>query len=243
MGIRVSYGNRSGIADAIASGLIPKDSFIIGTYSDDEAELLFQDKNADLRHLVAQTRFDSAEEAIQYAISHSEVGQTISVLEGSVYTAHVVQPDFSLRELGMGKFRTETIEELVGGIAELRDDVAVLKAGVATLEGDVAVLKDKDLELAGSIGDLQTMAHTHENKILLDSITEDRVLKWDTGIPDVEHLPVATSENKGAVKSTTKKNGVSVAEDGTMEVNSLSVGKLTQEAGSVIVIRCGSATE
>ena len=70
MGIRVSYGNRSGIADAIASGLIPKDSFIIGTYSDDEAELLFQDKNADLRHLVAQTRFDSAEEAIQYAISH-----------------------------------------------------------------------------------------------------------------------------------------------------------------------------
>lgn len=69
------------------------------------------------------------------------------------------------------------------------------------------------------------------------------MLKWDTGIPDVEHLPVATSENKGAVKSTTKKNGVSVAEDGTMEVNSLSVGKLTQEAGSVIVIRCGSATE
>ena len=125
MGIRVSYGNRSGIADAIASGLIPKDSFIIGTYSDDEAELLFQDKNADLRHLVAQTRFDSAEEAIQYAISHSEVGQTISVLEGSVYTAYVVQPDFSLRELGMGKFRPETIEELVGGIAELRDDVAV----------------------------------------------------------------------------------------------------------------------
>lgn len=69
------------------------------------------------------------------------------------------------------------------------------------------------------------------------------MLKWDTGIPDVEHLPVATDGSKGTVKSTAKENGVSVAEDGTMEVNSLSVDKLMQEADSVIVVRCGSATE
>lgn len=208
MGIRVAYGNRSGINDAIASGIIPMDSIIIGKYGDDEAELLFYDKTANVRHIVAQTRFDSADEAIAYAIAHSEIGQIVTVLNDGVYTAYTVQPDFSLREMGMGKFRPETIEELVGG---------------------VAVLKEQ--------------AHTHENKPLLDSITEERMKKWDSRVVDPESLPVATDDSKGLVRSTDKDNGVAVAKDGTMEVNSLSVDKLTQEAGDMIVFHAGSAAE
>lgn len=208
MGIRVAYGNRSGIDDAIASGIIPMDSIIIGKYGDDEAELFFYDKTANMRHIVAQTRFESADEAIEYAIAHSEVGQTVTVLTDGVYTAYTVQPDFSLREMGMGKFRPETIEELVGGVEELKEK-----------------------------------AHTHENKSLLDSITEERMQKWDSSVVGPENLPTATDESKGLVRSTDKENGVSVDEDGTMEVNSLSIDKLTQDAESVIVFHSGSATE
>lgn len=208
MGIRVAYGDRSGIKTAIENGVIPKDSIIIGKYGEDEAELMFYDKNAAIQHLTAQTRFHSSEEAIAYAIKHSGAGKVVTVLDGGTYTACVVQPDFTLRELGMGKFRPETIEELLTGVKKLNEQ-----------------------------------AHTHENKSLLDSITEERMQKWDSTITSVEDMPVATGGEKGLVRSTDKGNGVSVAEDGTMEVNSLSVDKLTQEADSVVIWNCGSATE
>lgn len=243
MGIRVSYGDRSGISAAIESGVIPEDSFIIGTYGNDEAELMFYDKHTNIRHIVAQTRFDSKDEAIAYAISHSEVGNTVTVLEDSVYTAYVVQPDFSLKELGMGKFRPETIEELVSGVAKLNEDVTEIKGDIDGLKTETAALADEVTAVKGAVESLEASLHTHENKALLDSITEERMIKWDTGIADTERLPVATDEDKGAVRSTTKENGVSVAEDGTMEVNSLSVDKLMQEVGSTIIMRCGSATE
>ena len=42
MGVRVAYGKRSKITDAIAAGVIPKDSLII-TNDAEESELYFYD--------------------------------------------------------------------------------------------------------------------------------------------------------------------------------------------------------
>ena len=57
----------------------------------------------------------------------------------------------------------------------------------------------------------------------------------------VYELPVATTSTLGGVKSSDAENNVSVAEDGTMSVNSLNVNKLVQTAGDVFVMNGGSA--
>ena len=54
-------------------------------------------------------------------------------------------------------------------------------------------------------------------------------------------LPVATLEALGGVKSSAAENKVSVAEDGTMEVNNLNVNKLVQTEGETLVLHGGDA--
>ena len=54
-------------------------------------------------------------------------------------------------------------------------------------------------------------------------------------------IPVASSTLLGAVKSSAEANKVAVAEDGTMEVNSLNVNKLVQSEGDVIVLDGGAS--
>lgn len=54
-------------------------------------------------------------------------------------------------------------------------------------------------------------------------------------------LPVATLEALGGVKSSEAENGVAVAADGTMSVNSVNVNKLVQTAGDELVLNGGKA--
>ena len=57
----------------------------------------------------------------------------------------------------------------------------------------------------------------------------------------VVNIPVATSTLLGVVMSSTTENKVAVAEDGTMEVNSLNVNKLVQSAGDTLVLDGGAS--
>lgn len=52
---------------------------------------------------------------------------------------------------------------------------------------------------------------------------------------------IATMDVAGIVKATTAENGISVAEDGTMSVNSVNVNKLVQTAGETLILNGGSA--
>lgn len=54
-------------------------------------------------------------------------------------------------------------------------------------------------------------------------------------------IPVATADAHGVVKSSDAENKVSVAEDGTMAVNSLNVNKLVQTGGEYLIMNGGSA--
>ena len=54
-------------------------------------------------------------------------------------------------------------------------------------------------------------------------------------------IPVATADAHGVVKSSDAENKVAVAEDGTMEVNSLNVNKLVQTTGEYLIMNGGSA--
>lgn len=208
MGIRVACGKETSIQTAIQNGIIPKDSIIITNDDQHKAELMFYDAAANLRHIVARTQFASCDEAIAYALANSLAGQIVTVLKDGAYTTCVVQPDFSLQEVGMGRFQPETIEELVSGMEMLKQ-----------------------------------ASHTHANGTLLDAITEERMLKWDTGIVDTSSLPTATDGEKGVVKGTSGENGVSVLDDGTMMVNSVNISKLVQDEGDALVLQCGTAKQ
>lgn len=54
-------------------------------------------------------------------------------------------------------------------------------------------------------------------------------------------IPFANQDTYGVVLSSTGVNTVGVKDDGTMEVNSLSVAKLHQEDGDTLVLNCGTS--
>jgi len=54
-------------------------------------------------------------------------------------------------------------------------------------------------------------------------------------------IPVAAMEALGLVKSSDAENKISVAADGTMEVNSINVNKLVQTDGDTLILNGGSA--
>lgn len=58
----------------------------------------------------------------------------------------------------------------------------------------------------------------------------------------IYNLTIANTETLGGVKSATGENKISVAEDGTMEVNSVNVNKLTQDKDTMLVLNGGSAS-
>lgn len=55
-------------------------------------------------------------------------------------------------------------------------------------------------------------------------------------------LPIANADILGGVKSSANENKIAVADDGTMEVNSLNVNKLTQTDGEYLIFNAGSAS-
>lgn len=55
-------------------------------------------------------------------------------------------------------------------------------------------------------------------------------------------IPIATAEALGVVMSSAAENKVSVGADGTMEVNSVNVNKLTQTDGEALILNGGSST-
>lgn len=55
------------------------------------------------------------------------------------------------------------------------------------------------------------------------------------------NIPLATAEALGVVKSSAAENKVAVASDGTMEVNSLNISKLTQTEGDALILNGGDS--
>lgn len=54
-------------------------------------------------------------------------------------------------------------------------------------------------------------------------------------------IPIATALAHGVVKGTDAENGVSIQEDGTMQVNQINVNKLVQTDGDSIILHGGNS--
>lgn len=127
--------------------------------------------------------------------------------------------------------------------------------------GVVAIAQSKVTGLTEALADkvdvvpgkgLSTNDYTNEDKSKLDGIVTGaqvnilEVVKINNeALPISEkavNIPIATAQALGVVKGSTDENKVSVGVDGTMEVNSLNVNKLTQTSGDTLILNGGNST-
>lgn len=222
MNAQLAYGAYDRVEAAIADGLIPANSIIIEKFEDGSAGLAYHDSESILKHIVSKTQFDSTDDAVTYLSSQSCIGKIITILEDNTYNAYLVQADNSLSSLKSGTIVPETVQEILQRTQALEDS-----------------------------------SHTHTNLSVLESITEERIASWDRGSGLIDKvtvngstlpisnrtidIPLATLMNAGVVKSSVTENTIAVLADGTMEVNSLNVNKLSQNVNEDLILSCGAA--
>ena len=112
----------------------------------------------------------------------------------------------------------------------------------AALAGKVSVEDGKGLSANDFTTELKTKLEGVESGAQANLIETVKVNGVALNIADkAVNVPLAAGENAGVVVSSAAENKVGVGEDGTMEVNSLSITKLVQAEGDTLVLDGGSA--
>ena len=163
--------------------------------------------------------------------------------EKAVATQITEAIDGALKVDGADKYALASHEHEIAnvkGLQTLLDNKAAV-ADVTALQGDVTALEGK--------------AHEHENKTVLDTITQTNVNKWDAAQANVIEkitvggveivpsektvaIPAATAEVLGAVKVD---NTSIEANAGVIGVKAVGVSKLFVEEGTELILNGGNA--
>lgn len=115
MSVRVAYGNRSNLSQAIQDNKIPKNTLIISEGNElNDSEFLYLDINGRLQSISKQNRFLTVSEAELYAKNNSVDGLIISVNNGSDWVPYVVN-NSKLTPIGNSTVITD-IKRIDGGI-------------------------------------------------------------------------------------------------------------------------------
>lgn len=115
MGVRVAYGQREKVSQAIETGKVPKDSIIIT--KNDEAELLFYDASGKLVNIHNRTRFETTTEAIAWITTYDCIGQIITIHNGTDWTPFIVRDDNTLSPVRSDPGEITEINRIDGGKA------------------------------------------------------------------------------------------------------------------------------
>lgn len=147
-------------------------------------------------------------------------------------------------------------------IEKLRNLDASLEGKVDKVEGS-SLVEDTLIEKLRGLADIKSTSAefvvTPEGQLSIQAIDQNKI----TGLPDalaeklsgiklgnvlledadgVVTIPIATADQIGVVKGTNAENGVTVAHDGTMSVNSVNISKLVQDEDDILVLDGGMAT-
>lgn len=243
MGVRVAYGKKGKISAAIASGVIPKDSLII-TSDSNESELYFYDVNGKLKNISERRQFGTLAEAQAWVNTYDCAGHIISVHNGSDWAPYIVTSDGVLSPLNSGSLAIggdgKSIE-IAGGIVALKGiDTATagqqlrINADGTAIEWFTPSTNDFTEDDKEKLDGIEPGA----NKNLIEIIRLNGV---DLDISEkAVNIPIA-SKTAGVVVSSDAENKVSVAEDGSMEVNNVNVNKLVQSEGDMLILDGGNA--
>nr|DAZ49989.1 MAG TPA: hypothetical protein [Caudoviricetes sp.] len=117
MGVRVAYGKRGEITDAIATGVIPKDSLII-TSDAEESELYFYDAAGKMKRISERKQFETISEAQAWVKTYDCAGHIISVHNGSDWVPYIVTGENVLTPVDSGGGKIEEVKIIDGGTAQ-----------------------------------------------------------------------------------------------------------------------------
>ena len=245
MGVRVAYGKRSNISGAIASGVIPKDSLII-TSDSNESELYFYDVNGKLKNISERKQFGTLAEAQAWVSTYDCSGHILSVHNGLNWVPYIVTSDGVLSPLNSGSLALSGD----GKSIEVVGDIVSLKGVEAATPGQQLRINEDGTAVewftpnAGDFSEedkkkLDSMEYG-ANRNLIESIKLNGV-ELDISEEKTVNIPIA-GNNAGVVVSSESDNKISVLEDGSMEVNNVNVNKLVQSEGDTLVLDSGDAT-
>lgn len=243
MGVRVAYGKKGRISAAIASGTIPKDSLII-TSDSKESELYFYDANGEMKNISERKQFETLTEAQAWVKTYDCAGHIISVHNGSDWVPYIVSADGKLSPVNAGDIKSVSDEFTVSAEGKLE----VKEVAPAKVTGLPDALAGKVDKVAGK--GLSANDYTDEEKEKLGGVEAGanknliEIIKLAGAALNISekavNIPFA-GDTAGVVTSSTGENKVAVAEDGSMEVNSLNMNKLVQSDGDTLILDGGNA--
>ena len=122
-------------------------------------------------------------------------------------------------------------------------DIAISKVTglVEILTGKVDTVEGKGLSTHDLTDELLNKLNTADANVIEIIKVNGAALPINDKSVDII-IPTATSNVAGIVKSSIDENKVSVADDGTMEVNSININNLVQTEGDEIVFNSGASS-
>lgn len=197
---------------------------------------------------------------IQEAIAGIKIGDYAKAAELTALTTRVTNIESEITSL------TEALE---GKVDKVDGSRLLTEAEAAKLE-KLVISEDGSVEISGTIaaGNVEGLADwitaraanlkgLSENN--LTDVLKQQILNSQANVIEVVkvggtaitvnsadksiEIPGALQESLGVVKGTTVENGISIADDHTMSVNSLNVNKLVQTDGDTFVLDGGSSAD
>ncbi len=92
MAIRLAYGKREKIQDAIESGRIPKGTLIV-TEDNIDSELVFYDTEGKLLTVSEKKKFNTISEAESYLSKYDLIGSVVTIHNGTEWIPYIVSDD------------------------------------------------------------------------------------------------------------------------------------------------------
>ena len=192
-------------------------------------------------------------------------GAQVNVID-SVDTAQFAiddQKNLTLLDIAMGKVTglqaalDNKVDKVAGSRLITSDEATKLEKLVLSEDGTVEVSGEIN---ASNVKELGSWITTNRDTVLglLSTANETKLNGIESGaqvnkleqvkvggtlldiVDKSVNIPIA-GESLGVVKSTSAENKVAVAEDGTMEVNSLNVNKLAQSEGDTLILDGGAS--
>ena len=192
----------------------------------------------------------STTEQMNAAIAEA-IKNKVDAVEGKGLSTNDFTDDLKTKLEGMNADGEKNVVSSVAEEFTVSDDGKLGLASVgmdkvtglaAALAGKVAAEDGKGLSANDFTTELKTKLEGVESGAQANLIEVVKVNGVALNIADkAVNVPLAAGENAGVVVSSAAENKVSVGEDGTMEVNSLSITKLVQAEGDTLVLDGGSA--
>ena len=136
---------------------------------------------------------------------------------------------------------SDLIAQITGG-ESAADVLAALNTYIGTNDEAIAGLKNVDTAFENRIAALENIgAQANVLEAINFNGQDIAIVGKKATFSYTYDLPAAMADALGGVKSSTAENKIAVDAEGTMEVNSLNVNKLTQTTGDTLVLNGGSA--